>query len=128
MPVLRGALFFDRREKKARVEKNKKQNLQNQRRAMKESLSTVGSTVMDPRVRKTKTQAEAAYDIACTATASVGKFDDQTQVGTHLVRPPVVLSLCIQRLFLARGKKKEQKKKKLRGTTACPSGSETPRA
>eukprot|EP01049_Picozoa_sp_SAG25_P018911 SAG25_NODE_5677_length_632_cov_1.335835_1_plen_158_part_10 len=91
MPVLRGVLFFDRREKKARVDKNKKQNLQNQRRAMKESLSTVGSTVMDPRVRKTKTQAEAAYDIARTATASVGKFDDQTQVGTHPVVPSVPL-------------------------------------
>ena len=46
---------------------------------MRESLATVGATVMDPRVRKTKTQAEAAYDIARTASASVGKFDEKSR-------------------------------------------------
>ena len=73
--------FLERAQaKKARVEKNQKQQQQNARKAMKDSMKSVGATVMDPRIRKTKTQAEAAYDIARTASASVGKFDEQTQM------------------------------------------------
>lgn len=81
MDLLNGMDPFLQRaqEKKTRVEKNQKQNLQNTRNAMRESLATVGATVMDPRVRKTKTQAEAAYDIARTASASVGKFDEKSR-------------------------------------------------
>ena len=69
-------------EKKERVELNKKQNLANRRRAMKDSMSTMGATVHELSLNKdfkekSKTQLEAAYDVARTSTASVGKFDDK---------------------------------------------------
>jgi regulator of ribosome biosynthesis len=71
-------------EKKERVEVNKKQNQANHRRAMKESMGTMGSSVHELSLNKdfkekSKTQLEAAYDVARTSTASVGKFDEKTK-------------------------------------------------
>jgi hypothetical protein len=57
------------------VDLNKKQQIRNQRSALRNAMGTVGGTVEDPRNRKEKAQAEALYDVAKTATASVGKFD-----------------------------------------------------
>lgn len=69
-------------EKKERVELNKKQSMANHRRAMKDSLTTMGATVHELSLNKdfkekSKTQVEAAYDVARTSTASIGKFDER---------------------------------------------------
>lgn len=69
-------------EKKERVELNKKQNMQNRRREMKDSMKTMGASVHELSLNKdfkekSKMQVEAAYDIARVATASVGKFDEK---------------------------------------------------
>lgn len=72
------------REKQERVSLNKKQNAANKRRAMAESMSTMGATVHELSLNKdfkekTKTQLDAAFDVARASTASVGKFDQKLQ-------------------------------------------------
>ena len=59
---------------------NKQQETANKRRAMKDSVSTMGATVVELSEgvkEKSKLQLEAAYDIARTSTASVGEFRRQ---------------------------------------------------
>eukprot|EP01052_Picozoa_sp_SAG31_P014494 SAG31_NODE_903_length_11121_cov_10.117311_8_plen_157_part_00 len=60
----------------------------NKRRQMKDSVSTMGATVVELSQgvkEKSKVQLEAAYDIARTSTASVGKFDE-TRKGEPRIR------------------------------------------
>ena len=68
--------------KKDRIAKNKEQQRMNQRRSMKESTSRLGAALPDLTEdgkvhRRSATEASAAYEIARTSTASVGKFDSK---------------------------------------------------